>query len=177
MRWTWVSAGTIGASKQKHMTQAAVFGPTPSIAVRKAIPSSSGTPPSHSRSDPRGSPAIWSSTRWMRGAFWLARPATRTASSTSSTGAARTASQVGNRSRRLRNARSWFTSVVEWLKSVVTSSLTGSWRRAYGSGPWSSASRRTIASTWARVPGRGVAIAIAATLRGTPGPRPRVRRA
>ena len=71
-----------------------------------------------------------SSTSWMRGAFWLARPATRTASSTSAVGARRTSSQVGKRARRLRKARSWLTSVVLWLSSVVTSSLTGGWRRA-----------------------------------------------
>ena len=131
MRCTWVSAGTTWASKREahdaggrlraHARRARSGRPSPRRAARRRA--------TRGRT-PRGSAAIASSAAWIRGAFWLARPATRTASSTSATGAARTSSQVGSRARRAANARSWLTSVVLWLSSVVTSSLTGSWRRA-----------------------------------------------
>ncbi len=71
----------------------------------------------------------------MRGPFWVAIPAGRTASCTSCGGAARTASQVGKRSRRRSKARYWLASVVLWESTVVTSSDTGGCRRPQGRGP------------------------------------------
>ena len=62
----------------------------------------------------------------MRRDFWTCRPPGWIASSTSSTGASRTACQSGKRSRRRRNATSRLRSLVDCERTVSTSSASGS---------------------------------------------------
>src|SRR6476469_4718935 len=84
---------------------------------------------------------------WMRGAFVLARPPERIASARAASGAATTRSHVGNASRSDVNARSAFTSLVCWLKTVRISSSRGSATRGGVSGPKRRSRRRRIART------------------------------
>ena len=62
----------------------------------------------------------------MRRDFWMCSPPGWIAASISSTGAARTASQDGKRSRRRRNATSRLRSFVDCERTVRTSSASGS---------------------------------------------------
>ncbi len=88
---------------------------------------------SSDRSPPRRA-VISRSTAWMRGAFCSGQVAGDTASCTSSTGASRTASQVGKRSRSCRKARPESRFLVRWESSEDTSSLSGSssWKKGMG---------------------------------------------
>ena len=124
MRCTCVSAGTMGASKQKHMTQAAVFGPTPAArsgrpsprpaAPRRATP---GRPRAARRRSGRGSPGCGAPSGW-RG-----RPPGSSASTLRrGRGAHVVPGRVPRRGGR-RRPRYWLASVVLWLSIVVTSSV------------------------------------------------------
>ena len=62
---------------------------------------------------------------WMRTDFTFEMPPGLIASSISSTGASRTSSQVGKRSRRRRYATSRLRSLVLWDRTVSTSSAMG----------------------------------------------------
>ena len=73
------------------------FAPDPGSASRNSSDSSRGAVSVQSRS---GCSPSRSRIAWIRGAFCRARPPGRIASSTSATGASRTSSQVGKRSRR-----------------------------------------------------------------------------
>jgi hypothetical protein len=81
----------------------------------------------------RGSPMA-SRMAWMRRDLTLEIPPGRMACSTSSLGASRTASQVGKRSRSPRKATSRLRSLVDWLRTVSTSSPRPS--------PWGGATGR-----------------------------------
>ena len=173
MRWTWVSAGTTGASKQKHMTQAAVFGPTPSQRGEERHRLVQGD---------RAEPLEVGAARvvgdlvedaWMRGRL-LARQAGD---------AHRVLHLAGRRARAPRPRSGSARAGVERALLVHVGGAVAQERRdeladrvvaaRVGERPLGLRQASTISRAWARVPGRGVAIAIAATLRGTPEPRPR----
>src|SRR6266487_4607832 len=99
---------------------------------------------------------------WMRGAFVLARPPERIASARAVSGAATTCPHVGNAVRSDVNARSAFTSLVCWLKTVRISTWRGSVARGGDSWPKRRSSRRRIARTR-----RGVAFGSAIAPDGT----------
>src|SRR5947208_10904472 len=87
----------------------------------------------------------------MRGAFVFARPPERIVSARAASGAATTRSHVENAARSEVNARSAFTSLVCWLKTVRISSSRGSFARGGESSPKRRSSRRRIARTRRRV--------------------------
>ena len=107
-----VSTGIAGIPSEKQRMIAAVLGPIPLSRFSHALASASGISARNDRSNPPISSRICRSTLRIRGAFCLASPPLRIASSIASTEASATASSVPNVAIRLLNARSEFKSEV-----------------------------------------------------------------
>src|SRR3954447_20453316 len=157
-RPTCVSTGTSRSPYANSRTHAAVLRPTPGNATRKACDSATGASRIHDRSS--GSP-IARKISWIRTDLTFEIPPGRIASSTSSTGASRTASHETKRSRSRRNATSRLRSFVDCDRTVRTSSPSGSPCGAITGTPYISRRRARSART-RRAGGRSNAIAVTA---------------
>lgn len=132
---TCVSTGSTGKSHAKSNTQAAVFGPIPSIWRRVSCASRQDIFRRARRSARPNFSIAHRTTRWIRGAFWLARPATRMAAAISSVEESAMSSHFGNRRRNSAKARSVLRSAVFCERIVKISSLNGSYGRGLRAGP------------------------------------------
>src|SRR3954447_20159256 len=161
-RPTCVSTGTPRSPYANSSTHAAVLRPTPGSPTRYSCDSRTGASRIHDRSS--GSPIARRISR-IRTDLTFEIPPGRIASSTSSTGASRTASHDGNRSRSRTNATSRLRSFVDCDSTVSTSSPSGSPCGAITGTPYISRSRARSART-RRAEGRSQATAVATAADG-----------